>query len=625
MRKMHVIIASLGIVTLVLTCQKLDFDQITKIQTVSVSTGLDYIKAQCKVVELSSNDHSEFGFCYGITPGATVNGSKQTIDNLKVGDHNITISGLTANTTYYIRSYCKEGGTYIYGEEVQAKTSIETLKDVDNNTYNAIEIGTQVWMQENLKVIHYRNGDPITNVTADNAWSSTTSGAYCWYDNNPSNKDTYGALYNFYNVEDSRNLCPSGWHVPSDAEWTTLSNYLGGDDISGGKLKEFGLSHWNHPNTDATNSSGFSALPAGYREFDGAFNSLGDEGKWWSRTLNDLSTAFFRYIYNNYSTLFNENFKKNSGLSIRCIKGDLVVVPTLTTTAVSALASTAANSGGNITSDGGAAVTARGVCWGTSSNPVATGYHTADATGNGIFTSSITGLTPNTIYYVRAYATNSAGTGYGNEITITTTTNVTDYDGNTYNTVQIGSQLWMQENLKTTKYRDGTSIQNVTDNTAWINLTSGAYCWYNNDATAYKPTYGAMYNYYTLIDNHNLCPMNWHVPTDEDWHTLVLFLDANATFDYTESSIAGGKLKATTLWTSSNTGVDNSSGFTGFPGGSRTPNGGYFQDIGNIGFWWSTSAFSPSEVWTRYLYKTDINRPSYPKNYGFSVRCLKDN
>lgn len=320
MKKANIIILVAGIIPMLFTCQKLDFDPVTKVKTTSAISGLNYIQAECEIVELSDKNHLEFGFFYGTNQYPTENDSKSVIGAPEKGVFTDVVSGLLPDTKYFIRAYCSEGDSYKYGEVAEVKTSIETLTDIDNNTYNAIKIGTQIWMQENLSVTHYRNGDAIANVTDNGTWSNLSSGACCWYDNDNDNREIYGAMYNYYAVVDGRELCPTGWHIPSDAEWTILSEYLGGDEVAGGKMKAFGLTHWLKPNTDATNSSGFTAFPGGYREFDGAFNSLGIEGKWWSTTTYDATTSMMCYIYNNYSTLFRENFNIINGLSVRCVK-----------------------------------------------------------------------------------------------------------------------------------------------------------------------------------------------------------------------------------------------------------------------------------------------------------------
>jgi len=156
------------------------------------------------------------------------------------------------------------------------------------------------------------------------------------------------------------------------------------------------------------------------------------------------------------------------------------------------------------------------------------------------------------------------GTAYGTQVSFTTLMSgqFSDIDGNVYNTITIGTQIWMKENLKTTKYNDGSSIPLVTDNTAWINLSTPGYCWYNNDAATYKSAYGAMYNWYT-VNTGKICPPNWHVPTDTQWETLITYLGGKI--------IAGGKMKetGTAHWTSPNIGATNETGFTALPGGYR--------------------------------------------------------
>ena len=297
-------------------------------------------------------------------------------------------------------------------------------------------------------------------------------------------------------------------------------------------------------------------------------------------------------------------------------------IPVLTTTAVSNINPTTASCGGNITSDGGATVTVRGVCWSTNQNPTIADSKTTDGTGAGSFTSNITGLTAGTIYYVRAYATNSAGTGYGSAMSFTTqggtTGTVTDIDGNVYNTVTIGTQVWMVENLKTTKYRDGTSIPNVTDNISWSNLTTGAYCDYSNTPSN-SATYGKLYNWYAATNAHNIAPTGWHVPTDADWTTLTTYLGGEG--------VAGGKLKetGTTHWQSPNIGATNETGFTALPGGYRRYYGP-FVSVGFFGYWWSATENYATFAWSRYMSydDSDVYRDTDGKELGFSVRCVRD-
>jgi uncharacterized protein (TIGR02145 family) len=237
-----------------------------------------------------------------------------------------------------------------------------------------------------------------------------------------------------------------------------------------------------------------------------------------------------------------------------------LVVATLTTAPVTSITSNSAISGGNINSDGGSAVTVRGVCWSTSTNPTIADPHSIDGKGIGGFASSLTGLTANT-YYVRAYATNSAGTEYGNEVTFATSPAfancgiITDIDGNKYNTVTIGTQCWMQENLKTTRYRNGDPIITGLSESDWYGTASGAYVIYNND-NINNDTFGKLYNWYAVADNRHLCPTGWHEPNDAEWIILETYLTNNgygfgssgndiakslaATFNWSGSSLAGG-------------------------------------------------------------------------------------
>jgi uncharacterized protein (TIGR02145 family) len=197
----------------------------------------------------------------------------------------------------------------------------QTVKDIDGNVYSTVTIGTQTWMAENLKTTKYRDGSAIPNITDNLTWINQTAGACCWYDNDIANKATYGALYNWYTVVDSRNLCPTGWHVPTDAEWTTLTDYLSGDTITGGEMKETGTTHWASPNTGATNESGFTALPGGCRYGDdGNYNTIGDYSKWWSAAENDASYAWYRSLTSSYSGIDRNWDYKRSGLSVRCLK-----------------------------------------------------------------------------------------------------------------------------------------------------------------------------------------------------------------------------------------------------------------------------------------------------------------
>ena len=196
-----------------------------------------------------------------------------------------------------------------------------SVTDVDGNSYATVQIGTQCWTQSNLRVSKYRNGDNITNITDNTQWSQTntsSTGAWCNYSNNASNGTTYGKLYNWYAVNDSRGLCPTGWHVPTDAEWTTLTTHLGGTSVAGGAMKS--TTGWTSPNTGATNSSGFTALPGGIRVSNGGFGDVGNDGNWWSSSVAGSGIAWSRYLYFNSAFVYRVNNIQRSGFSVRCAR-----------------------------------------------------------------------------------------------------------------------------------------------------------------------------------------------------------------------------------------------------------------------------------------------------------------
>ena len=201
-----------------------------------------------------------------------------------------------------------------------------TCTDYDNNNYAIVQIFQQAWMAENLKVTHYLNSDEILNETDNTAWSDLSTGAYCWYNNDEATyKTTYGALYNWYAGNDSRKLCPSGWHMPSDGEWTTLTTFLGDLSEAGGKMKstgthEAGTGLWSDPNLGATNESGFSALPGGIRNDTGIFDLVGNASNWWSATQSSSNYAWYRHVSYNEASVSRGNLKKTFGYSVRCIR-----------------------------------------------------------------------------------------------------------------------------------------------------------------------------------------------------------------------------------------------------------------------------------------------------------------
>lgn len=305
-----------------------------------------------------------------------------------------------------------------------------------------------------------------------------------------------------------------------------------------------------------------------------------------------------------------------------------VVLPTLTTTAVTVVTSNSAISGGTITNDGGGAVTARGIVWSTSQNPtIALTTKTNDGVNTGTYTSNLTNLAPNTTYYLRAYAVNSAGTAYGNPISITTPqcntdSVITDVDGNTYNTVVIGNQTWMKENLRTTKYNNGDVIPNLPNSSQWAAATTAAWAYYNNNST-YNNDYGKLYNDYTLDSNKNVCPCGYHIPSDSEWNILVNYLGGE--------NLAGIKLMSgTPHWMTTPSTGTNSSGFTTLPAGYRNyaTSAGFLHMGRNASFKSSSygnfSLISNNNGLGGIVISIFLPTPDQVSSFGSAIRCIKN-
>jgi len=323
---------------------------------------------------------------------------------------------------------------------------------------------------------------------------------------------------------------------------------------------------------------------------------------------------------------------------------DNSTIPTLITTAVSPLSATSVQAGGGISSDGGSVILAKGLCWDTDPDPTVSNNKTNEGGNSAAFVSVISGLSPNTTYYLKAYATNAKGTAYGNQLQFTTgnaggpcpsgTSTVTDIDGNVYDVISIGNQCWMKENLKTSKYRNGDAIPTGLTDSQWTGTTDGAYAVYANNA-ANENIYGKLYNYYAVADPRGLCPVGFHVPSNKEWNDLTKFLDSGADTAFganTYSAIAGGMMKSTGtiqsgngLWIAPNTGATNSSDFSAHPAGFRNLFGGY-DFLGIVTSFWGAE-IGPGSQGLYYQLENPVatlTRISYSSKVGISVRCVRD-
>jgi len=269
--------------------------------------------------------------CYGNTAGTVKIEKISNNMSAEVKTEKIDSKGTlaTVDMRYYIGNRLKFTG--ISGNYSTVKTDIPTqdktitfnflaCSDIDNNDYPVVEIGTQLWMAENLKTIKFNDSTDIPLKTGSE-WGSSATPAFCWYTNDAvSFNATYGALYNWYTVNTGK-LCPSGWHIPDDAEWTTLFTYLGGESVTGGKLKETGTTHWLSLNVGASNESGFTARPGGYRYIlEGSFYWMANAGYWWSSKDYDISNAMYESLQYISSWVVRSYLPKNCGFSVRCLK-----------------------------------------------------------------------------------------------------------------------------------------------------------------------------------------------------------------------------------------------------------------------------------------------------------------
>lgn len=350
----------------------------------------------------------------------------------------------TAGDQLLFKAYSGKYMTVVADRPTSSKTiNIEfaECKDADNNNYGVVRIGDQLWMSENLKTTKYNDGTAIPYVTDSTAWANSVNGSYCWYNYDNTNKDVYGALYNWQCVGTTK-LAPTGWHVAYDEEWAVMENYLSANGYNydgtttGNKIGKSLASStlWQRDsrsdtiigsvanNMASNNSSGFSAVPGGclYGSFN---NQLGITTNWWTATQQNNAEAWSRDLFNSFRGTSRYYDSYSPGKSVRCVRytGNF---PRVITVVPGTITTTSAVTGGNILYDGGSAIVAKGVCWSTTSGPTTDlATKTNEGTGTGTFVSTITGLGNATTYYFRAYVSNGTSTTYGLEQQFTTPIN----------------------------------------------------------------------------------------------------------------------------------------------------------------------------------------------------------
>jgi uncharacterized protein (TIGR02145 family) len=364
------------------------------------------------------------GVCWNTTGNPLVD-NDHTIDSSGTGSFTSQLSGLLPGTLYHLRAYATNSQGTSYGNEVTFSTSAapficgtSSLTDSrDNKSYQTVLVAGKCWMKQNLNIGNRIDG----GVTQQN---NGTIEKYC-YSNDTANCTVYGGLYQwgemmqYTTTQGVQGICPTGWHLPTKDEWTYLTNALGGEAIAGGKLKESGTSHWLSPNTGATNETGFTALPGGLISGTSSLY-LQTNGIWWTSTQANTSGAYYRAMDNNSASVNGLVYQpKSYGLSIRCVNSS-GLPPAVYTLGAEAASNVTVNVDYEVSTGADLPVTARGVCWNSTGNPTLTDAHTTDGTGAGSYTTTVTGLTENTLYYIRVYATSLAGTTLGNVEMVTT-------------------------------------------------------------------------------------------------------------------------------------------------------------------------------------------------------------
>jgi len=518
----------------------------------------------------------------------------------------------------------------------------DSIIDIRNGQiYKIVKIGQQWWMRENLNIGYMIDS---THNSSDNKIIEK----YC-YDNSDSLCSIYGGLYLWDEMMDYcptyimntgviRGICPVGWYLPTDSNWTKFIDTLGGESIAGGKLKEAGTAHWSLPNTGATNESGFTALPGGIRRMDGSFDHRSYFTIFWSSTEKG-NWAWYRVLHYDLSEVSRISYYKDNGFSVRCLKDpDTFSFVTLADKYFNRISKF--NFFDGRTAD--TLIIVNSSPWqiiNFSSITTNTDQYKVDKSsyiltpGNCLylivtFIPSIKGI------YLRDTLNIKCDDPYIQNLSVPlngytpeTDSIIDTRDGQLYKVVKIGKQWWMQENLRAVTYSDGTPLVNGTmANDIFENDSTKYYFWYNDDSSNFADTYGLLYTWAAVMDEsiscdsvciQGICPNGWHVPSCAEWQELI---DTLGGWD-----VAGGKLKVPgeLYWNSPNTGAINSSGFSALPGGTRSSYGDY-HNINNEAAFWSSSEVSSmyAWIWTLSNSNSQANKVSGAKSIGCSVRCI---
>ncbi len=574
-----------------------------------------------------------------------------TVENIGTGNFVSLLDGLYPSTTYYVRAYVTLNQGTAYGQEI----SFETLEfpncgivEFAGYDYSTILIGNQCWFAENVR---YDNG------CSSAEFANFTDSGWCGYFN--SNESEYGNLGLLYQNSVAESICPIGWHLPSHNDWKELELSLGmSSDVvddtqfrgtnEGSKLAG-NANLWTSNDLTADpefGTSGFDALPGGYRDSYGDF--LNQQTAHFSVKLgSNIWDNVYRLITGYSTQIGNFGGITNCAFSVRCLKDQNMVdtIPTVITIGLSDVTPNSAVFESNVVYDGESDVLQKGVILGVNPGLTINSVNieiTNQGNGTGYYESNVTGLSPATVYYYRAYAINSVGVSYGEENCFGTLvedaplqnpcleTPTVMYHGYTYNTVSIGDQCWMAENLK---YLPSVNYESTNSNNTprfYVYGYSGIDT-VAAQATSNFNTYGVLYNKLAMLNGgtysntnpstlQGICPNGWHIPSFAEWNQMVVYVGG--------STVAGGKIKevATTHWNCPNIGGNNEYGFTALPGGVLE-NGGSFYYLNEYGAWWCADATASSSRFSLGYLSAGVNQ--IPLSLGgetvaMSVRCVRD-
>ena len=554
-----------------------------------------------------------------------------------------------------------------------------TVTDHEGNVYHTVKIGDQCWMRDNLRT----TTSPSTGtylIPAANANYTITGKQAFWYNNDSATYApmNYGLLYNWNAAVDTfntaygetsvntsssnavsvtfsghrRGICPAGWHLPSDAEWTTLTDYVSNQsEFQCGGISNYiakalaSTEGWNTytgncavcNDSGANNATGFSAVPAGTCS-GSSFYGAGYDAYFWSSTQSSSYFAFDRSLGYNDASVYWYYGAKDDGRSVRCLRdetggGTALTEPTVTTSAATDVTETSATLNGSISNPDNVAITAQGFEWKATAGGA---YVAVNATGE-TMTYNLSGLAVGTSYTYRAFVTTAEGTSYGGKVEFTTTSSaptvftcgtskMVDADGNEYETVQIGTQCWTKTNLRSTKAADGSAIP------AGGSTTSSTAPYYYNYSSHSLPlaTRGYLYNWPAA---NQVCPTGWHLPSDAEWTTLTDYVSSQSEFQCGGYSNYIAKALASTegwnTYTSNcvvgyDPSTNNATGFSAVPAGNC--DGSSFNYAGYNANFWSSTQYNSGNASNRNLYSnyTYVTRYDGNKVYGRSVRCLRD-